>query len=211
MRLEILTGWKRRTFAQAIYTQRREFRAGSVNLRPGGLLSLRQRGDTVFHNLLFLHTDSGTGKKDYSNRQTMFGKNWSLKAALAGLSGQGGRAKLLAVGDFNTMGRSRSWGVARVPAGEELASLATAANAAGMRFLTKSSDQTWSNASESKSSDLDHALASNDLRFQEYFFVDDPTTTFELEVDGWNRFEGAQRGRFIEDISDHCALAGSVI
>lgn len=56
--MEILVGWRRGYFNQAIFTQKREFNAGNPSLRPGALLSLR-KGNTYF-NVLFLHTDSGT-------------------------------------------------------------------------------------------------------------------------------------------------------
>ena len=77
-RLEILVGWKRARFAQALYTQRREFDAKNPNLRPGALCSVRQTGEAAFHNFLFLHTDSGRRKTDYDNRQAMFKKIWKL-------------------------------------------------------------------------------------------------------------------------------------
>ena len=68
-RLEILVGWKFNRFAQVLYTQRREFDPSQQsNLRPGALLSVREPGDTSFHNLLFLHLDSGRDPGAFQNR-----------------------------------------------------------------------------------------------------------------------------------------------
>ena len=54
MGLDFLIGWRREKFQQVIYTQRREFMAGNINLRPGGLLSFLEEGKTAFTNMLFL-------------------------------------------------------------------------------------------------------------------------------------------------------------
>ena len=102
MGIEITVGWKRGKFKQAIWTQRREFLNNDLNMRPGGLLSVNYEGE--FYNLLFLHTDSGTSKKDYENRQAMFKKIWSLNKALKNASSSGNPPTLLPC-DENTMGR----------------------------------------------------------------------------------------------------------
>ena len=52
--IELLAGWRRGTFEQVIFTQRREFKAGNTMLRPGSLASVRHEGE--FYNVLFLHT-----------------------------------------------------------------------------------------------------------------------------------------------------------
>ncbi len=85
------------------------------------------------------------------------------------------------------------------------------AQANGMRILNKSFNKTWSNPSGSKRSDLDHVVASNDLTFQEWTFVGDSSTEFEVEVRGWNERTGNARKSFIENISDHCSLWGEII
>lgn len=41
--MEIIVGYKRTKFAQAIFTQRREFNANNLDLRPGAILSVRQK------------------------------------------------------------------------------------------------------------------------------------------------------------------------
>jgi len=212
VQLDFLIGWKRGKFNRVIYTQRRDFQVGKINLRPGGLLSFQEKGNAPFTNILFLHTDSGRTKKDYDNRKAMFSKIFSLKHALEGLTIQNGNARLIVLGDLNTMGRAKTATSPTVPAKDEIDSLGQDAVAAGMRLLTKSHDKTWSNKSGSSKSNLDHVIASNDLNFSQYYFVDDPAKTFEIEVYGWNNVVNANaRKSWIENISDHCALVGECI
>jgi hypothetical protein len=210
-RIEILTGWKRDKFGQVLYTQRREFDVQNPNLRPGGLLSLRENGATSFHNFLFLHTDSGRTKRDYDNRQAMFKKIWKLKKALQGIPIQAGEARFLALGDLNTMGRSAVGAQPSISGTKEIAQLQQDAVANGMRILSKSFNKTWSNASGTTKSDLDHVIASDDLAFAEWTLVGAPSTEFEVEVKGWNERSGNARRSFIENISDHCSLWGEII
>lgn len=211
MQLDFLIGWRRGKFKQVIYTQRREFQAGNINLRPGGLLSFQEQGNTDFTNILFLHTDSGRTKKDYDNRQAMFSKIFSLKKAIEGLTIQNGNARLIVLGDLNTMGRAKTATLPTVPAKDEIDKLEKDAQKAGMRLLTKSHEKTWSNKSGKQKSNLDHVIASNDLNFSQYYFVDNPANTFEIEVYGWNNVPESDRKSWIEEISDHCALVGECI
>jgi hypothetical protein len=211
MQLDFLIGWRRGKFKQVIYTQRRDFMAGNINLRPGGLLSFQEVENAPFTNILLLHTDSGRTKKDYDNRQAMFSKIFSLKQAIEGLEIQQGSARLIVLGDLNTMGRAKTATLPTVPAKDEIDALEQDAVAAGMRMLSKSHDKTWSNKSGSTKSNLDHVIASNDLNFSQYFFVNNPGSTFEIEVYGWNNLTGNARKSWIENISDHCALVGECI
>jgi hypothetical protein len=211
MRIEILTGWKRNKFAQALYTQRGELDVNNPDLRPGGLLSVREVGETSFHNLLFLHTDSGRNKKDYNNRQEMFKKIWKMKKALQGLPIQNGSARFIALGDLNTMGRKGYPNSPSISATKEINKLKSDAQAKGMRVLSKSFDKTWSTPSGSTQSNLDHVIASNDLSFQTWTFTNNPTLNFEIEVKGWNELTGNDRKTFITSISDHCSLWGEII
>jgi hypothetical protein len=209
--IEILVGWKRGEFRQVIYTQRREFQAGNINLRPGGLLSFRQDDSGVFDNLLFLHTDSGTEKEDYRNRQAMFEKIWHMKSAIEGLPAQQGQARFIALGDLNTMGRKKLGNIPTIYARHEIEQLKLAAQNAGMRVLAKSHERTWSTPSGSKKSELDHVIASADLQFAQETSQSAETNPFEIEVRGWNKLTGHERRDFIKNISDHCALFGEVI
>jgi Endonuclease/Exonuclease/phosphatase family len=202
--IEILVGWKRGVFEQVLYTQRREMQAGNRRLRPGGLLSVLEKGQTSaggrFNNLLFLHTDSGTDAQAYLNRQAMFGKVFSLRAALANLPEQRGQARLIALGDLNTMGRQGG------PNGAaEIAALQAEAAAKGMRLLPKTHPHTWSSDGVRKSN-LDHVLASDELRFKPV-----PGGTAEVLVDGWVNREGEARKNFVRNISDHSLLLARLV
>lgn len=208
--LEVMIGWRRGMFDQVLYTQRREFQEQNLDLRPGGLLSLRQSGETAFENLLFLHTDSGKTERDYNNRQEMFNKIWSLNKALKALSVQSGESRLMALGDLNTMGRSKTDDSPTVGKHQEVHELAAAAVSNGMRMLEKSHDNTWRNKGGTRSN-LDHVIASEDLDFQEFHFTGS-SDDWEVEVDGWNNLPtNAQQKEWIKDISDHCALVGEVL
>lgn len=198
--IEILVGWKRGKFSQVLYTQRRELQVGNSRLRPGGLLSVLEKGDAMFGNLLFLHTDSGTDATAYKNRQAMFGKVWSLKKALAKLQ-DNGAARLIAMGDLNTMGRKGG-----PSAVEEIADLEQQAAKAGMTLLKKSHEKTWSSDGK-KMSNLDHVLASNDLSFKVQAPGPQPV---QILVDGWVNRTGEARANFVKNISDHSLLYGAV-
>jgi len=210
MQLDFLVGWKRGLFDQVLYTQRRDFQVGNINLRPGGLLSILEPGRSNFTNLLFLHTDSGKGVKDYNSRQAMFRKIWSLKKAIEELPIQSGEARLIVLGDLNTMGRSRTNTLPTIRASTEIENLKNDSQNAGMQVLSKSHPKTWSNGPNTKTSDLDHVIASNDLMFE--IFGPTPDEEFEIKVDGWNNEpEGNQRTDWIKNISDHCALVGETL
>lgn len=199
--IEILVGWKRAKFAQVLYTQRRELQVGNSRLRPGGLLSVLEKGDDVFSNLLFLHTDSGTDPLAFKNRQAMFGKIWSMKKALAKLPEQEGQARLIAMGNLNTMGRKGGPNAA-----DEIADLAAQATTAGMRMVQKSHEKTWSSDGK-KMSNLDHVIASDDLQFKTLQVGNPPV---EVLVDGWVNRTGEARLNFVKNISDHSLLYGEV-
>lgn len=203
--MEILVGYKRSKFGQAIYTQRREFNAGSQHLRPGAILSVRQRGQKAFDNILFLHTDSGTKDKDYNNRKTMFKKIWKLNSVLKYQPTQGGKSRLVVTGDLNTMGKGNT-----ISGQDEINKLDTDAQNNGMELLKKSHPNTWSSFGNKKS-DLDHVLISNDVNIQQWFFSSDPTTTFPIIVDGWVDLNDSARKDFVTNISDHSLLYGEIL
>lgn len=206
MAIEILVGWRRGKFQQAIFTQRRKFQSGNINLRPGGLLSVRQSGSQVFENILFLHTDSGKSVQDYDNRQDMFDKIFSLKSALEKLPEQQNQSRLIALGDLNTMGRSKTATKSTIKASEEIGNLAADASDAGMMMLPKSHDLTYRSAGGSLKGNLDHVIADNALNFQTWAFVGEPTELFQVECDGWVNLSEPARTDFIRNIADHAAL-----
>jgi endonuclease/exonuclease/phosphatase family metal-dependent hydrolase len=197
--IEILVGWRRGKFDQVLYTQRRELQVGNVNLRPGGLLSVLPRQQGVFTNFLFLHTDSGKDAKAFANRKLMFEKVWGLQERLAALPEQHNEARLIVLGDLNTMGQTNG-----ASAAEEIAALGQAALANGMRVLPKSHAHTWSSDGK-RMSNLDHVIASNELRFT----AQTPAPA-EVLVDGWVNRSGDDRINFVKNISDHSLLFGEV-
>jgi hypothetical protein len=78
--IELLTGWKRCTFQQVLFTQRNNFQADNSYLRPGSLTSVKFGNE--FFNFLFLHTKSYKDRSAFDYRQEMFQKIWSLKNKL---------------------------------------------------------------------------------------------------------------------------------
>lgn len=202
--MEILVGHRRSKFDQTMFTQRREFNAGSIYLRPGAILSVRQKGQTYFDNILFLHTDSGTTIKDYTNRQTMFKKIWSLNKGLGNLPIQKGKSRLIVAGDLNTMGKGTT-----ISADNEIHKITDDAAKNKMKLLDKSHDDTWS-SSGNKKSDLDHVIISQDVQIQRWYFSNNPNTTFSIVVDGWVDLNDHARKDFVKNISDHSLLYGEV-
>lgn len=208
---EIIAGYKRGRFRQTIWTQKREFLAGNEFLRPGGLLTVNDEGQLL--NFLFLHTDSGTGRADYDNRQEMFKKIWKLDNRLRTIS-TSGKANLIALGDFNTMGRGTS-----LTGEDEIEELAIDAGNNGMRLLSKDSNETWhqwgkgprgnrrklkvSELDNSMRSDLDHIIISDGVEIELA-----GQNSEEAAVYGWNQLTGQERVDFLWETSDHAAIYG---
>ena len=204
--IEILVGWRRGYFKQVIYTQRRDL-AATKFLRPGGLISFQQRGDRHFYNILFLHLDSGGKSKDYKNRREMYKRIWKLNSALKKLKIQKKKSRLIALGDLNVMGKEQG---RKVSPEKELAKLKQDAKKARMRVLKKSFDFTWKGDSRYPDSDLDHVIASKDLKFEKWSYENEGKI-WEIEVDGWNRFDTeSERRKFAKNVSDHSPLIGEV-
>ena len=205
--IELVTGWKRGcdTFKQVIFTQRREFRP-TERLRPGALASVNFKG--MFFNFLFLHADSGPDCRSYENRRDIFGNIFELKDKLDEIS-EGNQAKFVVMGDLNTMGRRRCAYREDVSAEDEIEKLEARMKKKGMRMLQKNYENTWRGVPPGyraiRESNLDHVLATTNISFESF------GTEAEVCVSGWNRLEGDEQERFIEDVSDHCALFCRVI
>jgi endonuclease/exonuclease/phosphatase family metal-dependent hydrolase len=202
-RQEILAGYRRDKFGQVIFTQKREFKAFNPSLRPGALLTLLV-GDR-YYNLLFLHTDSGTNAPDFGNRTEMFEKIWKLKSALD-KKPPGKDGRLVVMGDLNTMGLQYPKPDPRRPTvmpEAELNALSYLADKVNMQILTKEFDKTFNNGS--LEADLDHVIASANLRFSPLGERPDGTKFF-VRISGWQQLANAKRKDFIANISDHCAL-----
>lgn len=213
MGIEITVGWRRGKFDQVIWTQKREFKAGDINLRPGGLLSVNTSNE--YYNLLFLHTDSGTTQKDYDNRKKMFKKIWKLEKALK-KSSPSNNSNLITLGDLNTMGKG-----ATISAASEIKKLSKNASKNNMKMLDKNHDDTWhqwgtgprhnrkklrvSELASADKSNLDHVISSKDLSFKPAGGGNIP-----IHVQGWNQRSGVHRVNFLWGLSDHSALYGEV-
>lgn len=196
--IELLAGWKRSVFEQALFTQRREFKAGNASLRPGSLLSVKQDG--TYFNFLFLHTDSGTRDRDYNNRQDMFEKIWSLRTKLSQIEEDA--SKLVVMGDLNTMGRRRRGAAPAISGEQEIDNLRDDATDAGMRLLEKDQPHTWSEVEDDgtlgRRSDLDHVIVTDNLTVN---------SGGRATVRGWvTQPNDAERNAFIDEISDHCSV-----
>lgn len=199
--IELMAGWKRGFFEQALYTQRREFKANRSGQRPGALLSVKLNSE--FLNFLFLHTDSGKDEYDYENRRKMFGQIPKLQKTLDEL--EGSSAKFIVMGDLNTMGRSAIPGDDAISSDEEIAGLRRFMARTSMTLHDKSHDTTflqyYPSGTIEFNTDLDHVIST------------DVTPLKELQpgkkvlVRGWNDL-GTEASRFdwTENISDHASV-----
>jgi hypothetical protein len=202
---EILVACSKK-FTGINFAQRHEFRAGNPNLRPGALLSFQTAGET--YGLLFLHTDSGTEAPDFGNRAEMFEHAFNLKAKLDKAFDT--NANFMILGDLNTMGLKYPKQIKkdiRIPDNLEIGHLQTQAKAVNMQVLAKSHPATHFSKSFGES-DLDHILASTALTFKQF---SQDGKTFAVKVDGWNNLTGADRDRYLTEVSDHCALICTVV
>ena len=204
---EILVGVRRGVFEQKIFTQKREFKAGSESLRPGALMAVREKNAPHWTQLLFLHTDSGTTAADFGNRFDMFAKIAKMRAALAKQADQSDR--LIALGDLNTMGlnyprRSKI----RINGAEEIAELASFT---GLDLATKDAPATWRDSNNRiKDSDLDHVLHSPGLKLAQLGARSDGQPT-AIHTAGWPKLGGARQAQFVSTVSDHAILVGETI
>jgi hypothetical protein len=204
---EILVGWRRAAFTQAVFSQKREFKAFNPSLRPGALLTVRH-GARLF-DLLFLHTDSGRTAKDFGNRHEMFEHLFKLKLKID--EREGGQGRLVVLGDFNTMGLGFPFDRKkdeRVTEPSEISGLAELAAKVGMRILAKSHAETWSNSSGSMTSELDHVMASEAVSFKK--LTASGGAACDVVVKGWVELSGAARKKFIAELSDHSSLYAEV-
>ena len=183
-----------------MFTQRREFQAGQEILRQGALLSVKHSGE--FYNILFLHTDSGRKRKDYTNRQTMFEKIGRLKYTLDQL--QTSNSRLIVIGDLNTMGRDEFGDQKEVTDGLEIAQLNRDIGREEMQVLMKTQKVTnlWSGGE----SDLDHVLATGNISFKEQQ-ESETAPVAQVRVYGWNQLGSKkEKEKFRKDVSDHSLI-----
>ncbi len=195
--IELVAGWKRGAFGQALFTQRREFKAGNNHLRPGSLLSIKRSG--TFYNFLFLHTDSGRKHRDYQNRQDMFERIWDLRDRLNQI--EEGNSKFIIMGDLNTMGRSQAGQAPEISGDQEIEALSTDAQSNNMTLLNKDHPFTWADVDATgaidRQSNLDHAIVSDSVGLAS------PVAA----VRGWPQLtDDGERFVFVETISDHASV-----
>ena len=198
---EILVGVRRGKFKQSVFSQKREFKAYNPYLRPGALITATLADE--MYNIIFLHTASGTNAAGFGSRNEMFDKIWKLKKAIDRLA-TNNKGHLIVLGDLNTMGLQfpkPKKTDARVSEADEINALGLLGGECDMRLLAKEFSVTFNNLKEQ--SDLDHILASNDLKFTEFVTNE---KKFHVKVSGWQQLKGEARKEFIQTISDHCSL-----
>lgn len=199
--IELMAGWKRGKFEQALYTQRREFKANRDGQRPGALLSVKLGGE--FTNFLFLHTDSGRGNRDYENRREMFRKIASLRRTLDKI--EGGLARFVVMGDLNTMGRDAMPGEDEITSDDEITDLTRYMARGGMTLHEKSAPKTFlqylPDGSVEFETDLDHVISSDAMPL--VAFADGK----KVRVRGWNDLDtDIERIEWTETLSDHASV-----
>ncbi len=210
---EIIIGVRRDTFAQVTFTQRREFQAGNVYMRPGSLVSVRPKGAVSWVHLLFLHAPAMSDPDGFGARMKVFEHVGRLKALFdkgeqMATGDPEAEAQIIALGDLNTAGLrypSQRKGDQRVTSEDEIASLETLT---GLSLMLKGADETWTGGRGE--SDLDHVLISNSVKLRSFGRRDDGKT-YSVAVRGWPELEGSQRKNFAENISDHALIVGEAI
>ncbi len=206
--MEILVGHRQGIFEQAVFTQKREFKAFNPSLRPGAFLSVKKGGK--FFNILFLHTDSGTEAPDFGNRQEMFEKISKMRKSLDKIANDR-KGRLMVLGDLNTMGLfypTRRKADRIVTGAKEVEALGQASAKVNMSILAKEFPNTFNNGktgSRQLISDLDHVLASDEIPIKALGTLSDGSDYF-VGVRGWQQLSGTARTKFIDEISDHCSL-----
>ncbi len=202
---EILVG-VRNGFSSFV-TQRNELASKVPSLRPGALATLTIDGKRI--SFLFLHLKSFPEPRSWGLRDDMFSHVASLKRKIEkGLPGDR-PANFIALGDLNTMGMSAAYNnKLDIDGGEELGFVdkRMSAKVNGMRRLAKTAEVTWWNGSDNYDpSDLDHVYAAKHLTFAA------PAGSAPVAVHGWvEKSRKADKKRWIDRMSDHCALCGSV-
>lgn len=195
---EILVGV--RSNITAFFTQKVEFRAGNAYLRPGALLSVRKGG--VDYSILFLHTKSSTDPVGLGLRDDMFTKAVKFRRKMERKTGTAQwQSRYMFLGDLNTMGMKYPY-QRGIQADTELRKLDKESKKARMVRLEKTAPNTWFNGSNSRydPSDLDHVVASTNLRFRQY-------SGQPVSVRGWvDQATTASKDNWIARYSDHALL-----
>ena len=187
-------------------TVRAEFSQGfSGPLRPGILVTVPHQGQNF--PMLFLHLKAADVPVDFGVRAFQHAKVRSLRKTLDD-SDPNGQANFIVAGDYNSVGLDLSFSPADISQAEENARLATMY---GSRFdhmpvWSKTHPETfWNGPGTGPTSDIDHVAAATRVNFAQVNGAD-------IEVKGWPELAtDAEKGRWIDQFSDHAILRYTVV
>ncbi|WP_044835234.1 endonuclease/exonuclease/phosphatase family protein [Thalassomonas actiniarum] len=201
----------------AFFSQRVEFKSAYSYLRPGAMLSVRVEGQD--YSLMFLHLKSQSTPIGLGIRDVQFASIYKLKRKLDKVAVGNQKANFIVLGDFNTMGMNYSGKKHDIPATAELGRLDQYLHrkSVGMRRLSKTCPNTWSNGSNSRypAADLDQVLLSKHLKtrlWHNKLPVNEGDLSFksgqsEVDIRGWvDQASIEEQDKWIEGYSDHCYL-----
>ena len=187
----------------AFVSQRESFKSKNPALRPGVLVTVTK--DKVHYSLLFLHIKSSPSPHSWGLRDEMVGHVLNLKKALDKQAAVPG-ANLICVGDLNTMGLNVTYANNDMSGADELARYEKRFARRGMSLLSKTAPHTWWGGigSSYNPSNLDHAFASNHLKFKSF-------SGHSVDVRGWPQLStDQQKDNWINKHSDHAMLFAQV-
>ncbi|KKK68518.1 hypothetical protein LCGC14_2943220, partial [marine sediment metagenome] len=115
-----------------------------------------------------------------------------------------------AMGDLNTIGlKENRWGnwsprarYSRVTGAEEVDDIRRLVDGFGLYVLRKNQRCTYKG--KRYKGDLDHVIASRSLTFSEQGTRKGAHS--HVDVRGWNQLRGANRDRYLTDVSDHSSI-----
>lgn len=186
----------------AFFTQKVEFKSGGTHLRPGALLTVTKSGKE--YPILFLHTKSGQTPNGFGLRDDMLFRALNFKKKVldkaAAINGSG-PVNYIFMGDLNTMGMKYPF-KKNINSDIEVDYLTKQTKSYGMKPLTKSHPNTWSNGPSSSipDSNLDHVVAASHLKFKNF-------SGSEVKLVGWPEMTNAKdKDKWIKEYSDHALL-----
>ena len=201
--MEIMVGWKKQH--SVFVTQRDEFRSKVPTLRPGTMATLIKDGKRYV--FLFLHLKSFDDPRSFGLRDDMFLHCASLRRALNNAGPANNKARLIILGDLNTMGLDVKYSSkSDLNQDDEISILDRRMSRAGMRRAQKTHELSWWNGSPNYApgSKLDHVIIDKDLELQS--IGDD-----EIEVLGWPQEDTVTKQKQgINKFSDHAMLFGRI-
>lgn len=202
--MEILIGVRRSL--NAFVTQRDEFRSKVPTLRPGTLVTLQINGEN--YGILFLHLKSFPDPRSWGLRDDMFRNVASLKRKLDNSPEASPTAKMIVIGDLNTMGLSAPYNnISDLSIDEEIRFLEKRFERVSLRRLPKTAELSWWNGSDkyAPGSPLDHVFGDINLNFKKF------SGGAEVKVIGWPELNTETKQKaWIDKFSDHALLYGEV-